>query len=912
MFWSKQLTLSSIFTNTLAVIYTPLPDINFTMVMKKFLVGLVLLMSVSAFAQFPGGGRPGSGAAGQNMNAGHFYGKVVDAKTGKGLEAVTVQLRGNKFDTTTKKMREVILATVLSAANGDFSLENLPVMGKFTLRLTSVGFKDLQQQVSFEIDRTALQGQDRMAAMMNMVDKDLGNIKMEADDSNLQNVTVTSTAKSLFEMGVDRKIFNVDKNLVSTGQTATEVMKQIPSLNVDIDGNVTLRNAAPQLFIDGRPTTLTMDQIPADIIDRVELITNPSAKFDASGGNAGILNIVLKKNKKTGYNGGLRAGIDSRARVNLGGDINLRQNKINMFLSGNLNQRKSIGTSETQRRNFGSNPSTVSSYENSTGTGGFGFVRGGFDYFVDNRNTISVAVNFNKGEFKNAGDQDIDSTINNNFKSHTDRIANSKSNMQNFGSQLSYKHNFQKSGHEISADVNYNSSKNNSTSMFDNFYRTQSGAQLYTPVLQKIIGSGENKFVTVQMDYENPITPNTKFEGGVRAAIRNFENLNEQYFDSTGNGYKLNNNVSNSYKYLDQVFAAYGTYSFKVNNWSLQLGLRAESSNYEGTLLRNNSKFNVDYPISLFPSIFSTYRLSDKQDIQLNYTRRINRPNFFQLIPFYDYTDPQNLSVGNPSLRPEFTNSYEISYNNNYKRGANFLASTFFKYNTDLITRYLYKDVSPLKVGDSAFFSTFRNANSSVTYGIELTNRIPVAKWWDNTVNLNIFNSRINGGSDLAGLTNERVSWFVKVNNNFKVAKGWSVQLSGDYQAKSVLPQSGGGGGNRGGGGGGAMFFGGGQTGTAQGYIKPRYSVDLAIRKEFTWKGGRTGSLTLSSNDIFRTQLFSTYTVSPFFEQDSERRRDPQVVRLNFNYRFGKFDAQLFKRKNNKADQGGGMDMIGQ
>src|SRR3954462_12056771 len=153
----------------------------------------------------------------------------------------------------------------------------------------------------------------------------------------------------MLQLGVDRKIFSVDKNLVSTGQTATEIMKQIPTLNVDIDGNVTLRNATPTLFIDGRPTTLTLDQIPSDIIDKVEIITNPSAKYDASGGNAGILNIVLKKNKKSGYNGGIRAGVDSRGKINVGGDLNLRQNKVNFFLSGMYNQRKSISNASTDR-----------------------------------------------------------------------------------------------------------------------------------------------------------------------------------------------------------------------------------------------------------------------------------------------------------------------------------------------------------------------------------------------------------------------------------------------------------------------------------------------------------------------------------------------------------------------------------
>src|ERR1019366_7562234 len=167
------------------------------------------------------------------------------------------------------------------------------------------------------------------------------------------NVTVSASAKPQFELGIDRKVFNVDKNLVSTGQTATEIMKSIPSLSVDIDGNVTLRNATPTIFVDGRPTTLTLDQIPSDIIDKVEIITNPSAKFDASGGNAGILNIVLKKNKKNGYNGNVRVGVDIRGKVNGGADINYRQNKVNFFGSVNLMGRKSISSSIANTTYFG-------------------------------------------------------------------------------------------------------------------------------------------------------------------------------------------------------------------------------------------------------------------------------------------------------------------------------------------------------------------------------------------------------------------------------------------------------------------------------------------------------------------------------------------------------------------------------
>jgi hypothetical protein len=270
--------------------------------MKKAVLLVCLTVSVLfSQAQYPGAGRPGgAGMGSQNMNIGHFYGKIVDGKTAKGIDGASVQLIGNKFDTVTKKMKQVIYNTLITKQKGDFSFENLPIFGNFQMKVSTLGYKPLTMTVSFGVKMPAAGG--NFQQMMGMVDKDLGNIKLVEDSATLAAVTVTSTSKPLLELGIDRKIFTVDKNLTSTGQTAAEVMRNIPSLNVDIDGNVTLRNAAPTLFVDGRPTTLTLDQIPADIIDKVELITNPSAKFDASGGTAGILNIVLKKNKKICYN----------------------------------------------------------------------------------------------------------------------------------------------------------------------------------------------------------------------------------------------------------------------------------------------------------------------------------------------------------------------------------------------------------------------------------------------------------------------------------------------------------------------------------------------------------------------------------------------------------------------------------
>lgn len=868
---------------------------------KEIFTLLVLLFSFSAYAQRPGG----PGAPGANRT-GHFYGKIIDSKTNKGLDGATVLLMGSRFDSATKKNVEQVLRTVITETNGDFNIDNVPVQKSYQLNVSAIGFKSISEKIDF----SARPG----AVVVDPFDKDLGNIKLTADPSDLGNVTVTST-RQLFEMGVDRKIFNVDKNITSAGQTAVEVMKNIPSLSVDIDGNVTLRNAAPQVFVDGRPTTLTLDQIPADIIESVELITNPSAKFDASGGNAGILNIVLKKNKRVGYNGGFRLGGDTRLGYQLGGDINVRQNKINFFSSANFNRRRSKSESTTDRTNYVPSLSRIYQQSNPLNEGIMGFGRVGFDYLIDNRNTLSVTANLGRGEFENDNPQRLDSFLNNTPSSYNIINNNSTSTFRSLGSQLSFKHNFAKSGHTWTADANYNKSENESSSIINTNNFSLNGSPKNLPVYQRSLGLGDTKNFVLQSDYSNPISDNQKLELGIRTSVRDVLTENNQAFYNYNTlSYQSNGLLSRNYDYSDKVYAAYGTYSLKMKNWSYQLGLRAESSVYSGTVLENDSTFQVKYPLSLFPSVFITNKLTNTQDLQFNFSRRINRPNFFQLLPFIDYSDPQNLSVGNAGLKPEFTNSFEISYNNNYKKGANFLASAFGKYNTDLITRFQYLGANPdvdrfYSNYDSAIFNTYVNANSSVTYGLELTNRMPFATWWDGTVNFNLFNSTINV-KDPAGKTpdikNQRTSWFIKMNNSFKLPKSFSIQLSGDYNAKTVLPNEGGrGGGGRGGGG---MMWGGGPTSTAQGYINPRYGFDMAIKKDFTWKGGNSASLTLSMNDIFRTQLFSTYSESPFLKQISERRRDPQILRLNFNYRFGKFDANLFKRRNDRTiDTGGDM-----
>jgi outer membrane receptor protein involved in Fe transport len=863
--------------------------------MKQFLVIIFsVILSTTLYSQMPAGGPPGGqrgGAGGQQANIGHFYGKVVDDKN-KGIEAASVQLIMNKFDPATKQRKDTIVSGMLTRANGDFSLDQLPLFGQYKLLITAIGYKTIEQNVAFQLKMG--QGQD-MAQAMAAVDKDLGNLKMEVDPKMLEGVTVTGS-KPLIEMGIDRKIFNVEKNINSAGGTAVDIMRQVPSINVDIEGNVTLRNAAPQIFVDGRPTTLTLEQIPADAIQSIEIITNPSAKFDASGGQSGILNIVLKKNRKAGYNGSIRAGIDSRARFNVGGDINVRQGKFNFFANAMYNQRKSKGWGETDRLSIINGEEVTTLQDNSSVfNGAFAFGRFGLDYFIDNRNTITLSQVIVDGDFKfdNQNDLSIDTMGVAQEYQAFNTIGNNH--FRNFGTQLSFKHLFARAGKEWTADVNFNKSKNENLSDISTraFFDPAQTNEKYE-FLQKLEGGGENKFIVAQTDFVNPINENMKWEAGARAQIRRFQSFQR---NSINGDFKPD--LSNAFDYSDYVYAGYVTFSQKVKDkFNYQLGLRAESSSYDGDQI-GKEHFSNSYPISLFPSVFITKNFKDKQDLQLNYSRRVNRPNFFQLMPNTDYSDKLNYQTGNPDLKPEFTHSLELSYQKTYGiRNNSFLVTLFGKYTDDLISRYQNRGTIGGST-DSAFITTWVNANSAYASGIELVWRQNWTKWWDMNVSTNVYYSKIKGDNVAEDLENDRTSWSAKTNNTFKWNKGWSVQLSGDYIAKSALPvsTSNSGGGGRGGGGG----FMGGSPSTTQGYIDANFGVDLGIRKEFQIKKN-TATISINWSDILRSRKYIVHSEALGFVQDDWRRRDPQMVRVNFSYRFGKFDVALFKRKNMRGE----------
>jgi len=868
--------------------------------MKKMISLIAAIgLSLSVIAQMPGMA-PGNGKGQAAPNIGHIYGKLVDS-TGKPISDATVLLMHNRFDTASKKMKEVLYKGLTTKTNGDFSFEELPVFGSMKLKISATGYKAVEQSVSFKMQGPSGQKPSGdMSQALNAFDKDLGNIPLVNDVKQLQAVVVSAT-KSTLKMDIDKKVYNVEKDIVNAGGTALDVMKNVPSVNVDIDGNVTLRNASPQIYIEGRPTTLTLDQIPADAIESVEVITNPSAKYDASGGGSGILNIILKKNRKTGYNGNLRAGVDKYGAVNGGGDFNVREGKFNLNAAAFVNQRKGRTNGTTDRTNYGDTSTVIHQADNDRDKGAFIFGRLGADYFMTNRTSFSLGLVRVHGEMKPYQflTTSIDSLLNGSAygSSYSDRNTNTSRVFNGMGVQFGLKHLFPKEGETLTADMNLFSGKNSNNSLYStDYYSDGAGSSILGNTQQKTLGEGTNQFLTVQTDYVKPFGAKTKLETGLRFQQQKLSSLtNNYYFNDSANDFILSNAASFNYNNVNNVYAAYVSVTSAIKKFGYQLGLRAERSDYSGDLISAKEHFSNSYPVSLFPSVFLSQKFGNNNELQLSYTRRVNRPNFFQLIPYTDYSDSLNITRGNPNLVPEFTNSFELSYLKTLPHNNTLLASVYYKETNNLITRYLDTAQNEL-TGKQDIINTYVNANSSYTVGAEFTAVTNLTRWWDMTVNVNLYNSKINTDNVSGSSQDALWSWFGKVNNNFKLPAKFKLQLTGIYQSKTNLPVNA----NNGQMGGPPMMQ---SQSASQGYIRAFYSVDAAVSRSFLKNDAATVSLSFS--DIFRSRKSDQHSESAFFVQDYNRLRDPQMLRLNFSYRFGKMDVSLFKRKNTNTS---GMD----
>lgn len=843
--------------------------------MRELLVLLISLLITLTFNGQP----PQKQGAGKGPGAlGNVYGKVIDDQK-TALEYAIVKVL-KKTEISPDSFKVELINGALTSGNGDFSIDKVPIGIPLFLEVSIIGFSKKELPFTLQMGKGG------------PTEKDLGNIQLLPDD--MQKAVIIEAENPAFRLEFDKRVYDVDKNPMNAGGTGEDVLRNIPSLQVDIDGNVSLRNSAPQLFVDGRPTTLTIDQIPADAIQRVEIITNPSAKFDASGGGGGIINIVMKHNRATGYNGSIRAGIDKRGRANGGGDLNFRQGKFNFFINANFNRRKNLSYGATSRTDLLTSPVTLlNQSQNNSNVGYFLNGRAGVDWFIDNRNTLTLSQSFTNGSF-NPSDYletstDTLSNFNSSLLSFYYRTSETERMFQNLGTSLLYKRLYAKEGRELNADINFNLISSEYTGNYFNAYDNGFESR------QRQIGTGGQELYTAQLDYEDIIGSKFRLEAGLRGSVRNFRSQYSNFFFEEG-AFVDKTALGVNYRFLDQVYAAYSNIAHDGEKWKTQFGLRVESSTYQGELIDTNIRFVNQFPLSLFPSAYITRVINEKQDIQIAVNRRVNRPSFFQLIPFTDYSDSLNVTRGNPSLKPEFTYAAELSYQNNFNKSNTFIASIYYRYTDNTTIRFLENEYSDILQRD-VIVSTFANAFSSTASGLELIYRSSLKSWLEWTTNFNLYNSSIDGSNITNGLTNNFNSYWIKTNLIFKLPEQFILQANFDYNSRKALSVSGSerGGGFGGGGGGGFR----GTDNTVQGYVKPQYGLDLSLRKDFLKK---TLNVTFSVSDVLRTRVTETFSESEFFIQESWRRRDPQLWRVQVSWKFGKLDSSLFKRKNNRQN----------
>ena len=831
--------------------------------MKKILIALSFLFTaLITHAQMPGG-MPAGGGKMPSMS-GRVYGKIVDATTKQPIEfASVIALRP-------MGKRDSMLGGGLTLQNGEFNIDNVP-LGGIKVKISFLGFKDFVKQ------NVMIMPPDNMEV-------DLGDIELQSDSKVLSTVDVTAQ-KSSMQLSLDKKVFNVDKNITATGGTAEDVLKNVPSVTVDADGNAKLRNNSTTIYVDGRPTMLTMNQIAADQIESVEVITNPSAKFEAST-TGGIINIVTKKNRKPGYNGFVGLGVGTGNRYNGTFNLNVKEGRTNVTGFYTVNSSKNPTNGYSNRTNYDSKGAVSNYYNQKTKTSFdnlFQVGRLSLDYQISNRNMLTLAGTYVNGQFNIKSDvEDVFLSPAKIALNRGTRSVRPVNEFKNYGLQAIWKKTFAKKGKELTTDfnVNFGNSVNEAEWLTTANILNPDGSVASKGILKnEITGGNKGQQFTFQMDYTNPINDSTKIEMGVRS-YANLRTQDYYFYTNINDKLELDRTISQNTDIDDIINAAYVTYSSRLKGISYQAGVRFEQSKFAGNSLLDNTKFGYSYPgsgkdifKSFFPSLYLSKKLDKTSEIQVNFSRKIQRPNFMQLMPIIQNTDRQNIRIGNPKLQPEFVNLSELNYNKLF--GAhNWLISLYYMVETNTIKPF----TSPSTTDPSVLITTFVNAKNETRFGLDNTLKLAMAKNLDFTTNFNLFNFNVSS-TDVS-----RNSWSYtgKGNINWKLPnklKDFSLQLNGNYESKVI---------------------------TLQGERGANAFMDFAVKYTFN----RIASLTFSVNDVFNSRKEISYLNQPTFYQESMRRRDLRNFRISLQMPFGKMDASIFRKaKDAKKQQNPNQEM---
>ena len=798
------------------------------------------------------------------------------------VEASKISIKGVVTDANSKETLEFVNVAVRETTSGEFKtgcstdfegaffIENLPD-GNYTVTISYVGYKSVERQANIK----------------NGNGVNLGNVVIEEDAQLMSEVQVTAQ-QSTMKFDIDKKVFNVGSDIASKGASATDILENIPSIEVDQEGSISLRGSSSvTIWINGKASGLTSDnrgdilqQMPADNIERVEVITNPGAKYSAEG-TAGIINIILKKNAKAGYYGSVQGGFNHNNGAPLAwngsANINYNSGKLDFYASLGYRQRNHIRRSSVDRTNLDADGNEVS-YLNQelVGTGGGDniFGRAGLTYRLTDKDEVGLGGFFMTGNNTTVSPSEYTSNMPGNYLSST-RTATDNDNMLGGNAEISYTHKFNGDDHKLDFLAAFNTFGRNGESVYEQSSIYESGDTIFS--YQRQPSRVMPKYYDLQLDYTNKISETQKIEAGYKGSFSRETSPTETYSGTTADNAVLDEALYNHFTYNQDVHALYASYSSQIDNFGYQLGLRGEYTSFATQTLAygedgSNAAWTKDNYFGLFPTVFLTYRLTENDELQLNYTRRLQRPWGGQLNPFVNITDSSNISYGNPLLRPQYANSFEFNYIKTWLEDQTLSLSAYYRTTEDNIERINYLDADP-SLGGKVMKSTYFNVGESRSIGGEIVSKNKLFNILDLTTTVNMLYYQLDGyefepvkGTTIVGEPESNFTWNARIIGNFMLPHNWSMQLRGDYRAKSLI---------------------------AQGYRYPSWRLDWGVRKGF----GNNLSASLNVRDVFNQFYHRNHTEGTGFTQESMHWHGGRLISLTLSYSFGNMKAKMQKQK---------------
>ncbi|MBO4646291.1 MAG: TonB-dependent receptor [Bacteroidales bacterium] len=722
-------------------------------------------------------------------------------------------------------------------------------------------------------------------------------IRLDQKSTLLDGIEIKAEIEML-ESNLDKMVFNVESSITAEGATAIEVLEEIPSVDVDLDGNVTLRGSENvTILVDGKPTNLTLDQIPANLIQSIEVITNPSARLEPDG-ESGILNVVLKKRKERGFNGMISARGSMelfRNKPKIGsysGTINLNYsyNKINLFLNYDLRGHNHFNGGSTDRRSWFGEDTTRLLQENYGKFGGYNHnLRTGIDWFINPKNTISFTFSYNNNKnssFSELGVED-DSVKMEEFLPYEKYFQYSEGigKRNNYSGTINYKKTFETKGMELTADIFYtHNNRNNTDTTFQDF----SFPIQHLDITQKSVTLDKNTNASAQVDFITPVGRKGRIETGYKLSFRS---VGEDYRFYEGNDslpITLDDSRSNNFVFSEWINAAYIIYSTSFwDKLKIQGGLRGEIANTTSDLKSSGEVHKRNY-YNLFPSAHIRYDITKEHSLQLSYSRRVSRPSIWQLNPFVNVSDRQNYRCGNPDLLPEFVNALELGYFMAIKKSS-LSATVYYRQRTNIISRYTEILQDTLDGEEHTYtLTTYQNLKNSQNFGIELVYGQQLWKFWRISLSGSFYRLIVNSDDMIDDYLARDWTWRVRLNQTFNLPKDWQLQLNFRYRAPSITTGS----------------MGWGSGGVGQGKQSGNYSLDFAVKKSFLNK-----SLVVSLNcrnlvNSYKNKIETySYRNNYGYHAYSIRERGRLNISLSISYKINNYKKRMEKTMGGDSEE---------